>query len=240
MKNFILITRPAEDAEEFAREVQALGFSTMTEAMIGICPIPFKMPDISKYSGLIFTSANAVRVLGKPASLNDITIFAVGSHTADEARKLGYSKVFSAEGDAVDLGAVIKKKVSDVNCTLLHVRGEHIARPLSELLKGERINVDEVIVYTAKTENKMTESCKQAIADGRIEAVTFFSRRTAESFAEMIEAEALKPCLSEIKALCISPSVLECVQVYPWKKAYSADRPDRASMLSLLKKVCGS
>ncbi|MCE7887442.1 MAG: uroporphyrinogen-III synthase [Alphaproteobacteria bacterium PRO2] len=237
--NTVLITRPIEDADDFAREVRGLGLNPLVEPMLGIVPVDYKMPDLKIYPAIVFTSANGVRVFGCPPGMADILVFAVGAHTAEEVRKHGYHKIFTAEGDANDLAALINKKLlSPVR--ILHIRGEHTAMQLDELLKHDRITLDSVVVYTARSEDQFSPVCRDAIAKGTLEAVTFFSRRTAENFVHLIEKEGLSAKLSGIKALCISPSVLECVQGTHWAGAYSARQPERAAMLDLLKAHCVS
>ncbi len=237
-RSIILITRPATDAEDFVREVEASGFSTMIQSMLGIVAMDFIMPDPVGYGGLVFTSANAVRAFGETAWPREMPVFAVGAHTAAEAKKQLFRRVFSAEGDAGDLAGLIKKKSPD-SATLLHVRGEHVARPLAGMLAKDRIEVDELVVYTTQTEsNGLSDAVLKALREGEIAAVTFFSRRTAENFLQMAQAEEIFLNLSSTKALCISDEVLKCVQPARWGGAYSAARPDRAAMLELIKEIC--
>jgi uroporphyrinogen-III synthase len=235
----VLITRPIEDADDFAREVRALGLTPLVEPMLGIVPVDYVMPDLKDYPALVFTSANGVRVFGCPSEAAEMSVFAVGAHTAEEARKHGYQKIFTAGGDANDLAALINKKFAG-SVRILHIRGEHTAIDLSEIVKHERITVDSVTVYTARSEDHFSPVCRDAIATGTAGAVTFFSRRTAENFVRLIEEEGLSANLSGIKALCLSPSVLECVQGTHWAGAYSARQPEKAAMLDLLKAHCVS
>jgi uroporphyrinogen-III synthase len=239
-RNLVLITRPAADADAFANDVTSLGLTPLIEPMLGIVPMPYEMPDLKAYPAIVFTSANAVRVFGCPADNRDILIFAVGSHTADEARKAGYARIISAEGDGADLAAIIRKKLETSERRVLHIRGEHTAMPLETLLVKDHIKVDTLAVYTAKTEDEFSPVCHAALTKGDIGTVTFFSKRTAENFIKLIEKEGLSGKLSSVRVLCISPAVLECVRNVSWREAYSAETPDRASMIDLLKGVCQS
>ncbi|MGB4107945.1 MAG: uroporphyrinogen-III synthase [Alphaproteobacteria bacterium] len=236
--NIILITRPVADADDFARDVQALGLNPLVEPMLGIVPVSYKPPVINAYPAIVFTSANGVRVFGCPPGAAEMPVFAVGAHTAGEVLKQGYQKVFTAAGDAADLAALVSKKLSHGPVRVLHVRGEHIAMPLDEMLKHDRITVDSVVVYTARSEDRFSPVCRDAIANGQAGAVTFFSRRTAENFVRLAEKEGLTQKLSGIKALCISDAVLQCVQDAEWAGAYSAEQPEKSSMLALLKSHC--
>jgi uroporphyrinogen-III synthase len=234
----VLITRPALDADEFANDVRSLGFTALIEPLLGIIPTAYQTPDLTNIPGLVFTSANAVRVFKRPEALTDVPVFAVGMHTAEEARKRGYNKVLFSEGAAGDLAALIKKKLPAGGPALLHIRGEHTAMPLGDMLRKDGIKVETLIVYTAKSEDHFTLACHAALEKGAIGTATFFSRRTAETFIKLIRQEGLEPRLSGIKALCISAAVLECVREAEWAEAYSAERPDKAAMIDLLKTKC--
>jgi uroporphyrinogen-III synthase len=237
--NVVLITRPLADADEFAKDILALGLKPLIEPMLGIVPINYQTPDLGNYSAIAFTSANAVRMFGRPEPAADIQVFAAGQHTAEEARKQGYLKVISAGGDASDLAALIRLKLPAGHGPVLHIRGEHTAMPLEELLRKDKILVTALVVYTAKSEDAFTPTCRDALKSGNIGAVTFFSKRTAANFITLAANEGLTGSLAGIKALCISPSVLECVQGASWAQAYSAERPEKASMLALVRSVCG-
>lgn len=235
--NIVLVTRPVMDAEDFARDIRALGLTPLVEPMLGIVSISYKAPNLGIYPAIVFTSANGVRIFGCPAGAAEMPVFAVGDHTAGEARRQGYQKVFSASGDAADLAALITKKLAPP-VRILHVRGEHITMPLDDMLRHDRITVDSVVVYTARGEDNFSSVCRDAIAGGRVGAVTFFSRRTAENFVRLAEKEGLTENLSGIKALCIGNAVLQCVQNAGWAGAYSAEQPEKSSMLALLKAHC--
>lgn len=237
-KNLILITRPAVDADEFARDIRVLGFTPLIEPMLGISEMAYDMPDFASYPALVFTSANAVRVFGCPEAARGVPVFAVGDHTAAELRKSGYTKVYSASGDGADLAALVKQKLQGLPHHLLHIRGEYTARPLEETLAVDRIKMDPLVVYTANTEDCFTDKCRAAIENNAVQAVTFFSKRTAGNFIALARQENLLDNLKSIKALCISLPVLECVHAVQWAEAYRTARPDREAMLDLLRNVC--
>jgi uroporphyrinogen-III synthase len=233
-KKIVLITRPLPDARAFAGEVKAAGFTPLIEPMLSILPLDYEIPDLP-YTTLVFTSANAVRVFGCPSGMNDIIVFAVGRHTAEEARRQGYKRIMtSAEGDGAGLADFIGKETPP-GTRILHIRGEHVAVPLEKILKA--IKMDTLIVYTAKAITQFTPALRRALGNGNIGSVTFFSRRTAQNFLNIIEKEGFSGNLAEIKALCISESVLDCVRGASWQEAYSSHSPDRASMIDLMKSV---
>ncbi len=296
----ILITRPIEDAESYAVELESEGFKTFTEPMLEVLARDFDVPDLSQYQGLIFTSANAVRIFAAASKERNIEAYCVGQNTTEQARDLGYNILHNAEGggeELVDLllkgGRNVLMEGSDTLLTgnnnvlteesdvlkghrnvgpntdnvgpdngpgpvggqgdvrpksgaengshkfpFLHVRGEHVAKPIDEMLETGGIKVDTLVVYRAEKVKSLSKTCIDKIRHNEIGAVTFFSKRTAENFLVLVEESQLTGALSHIKALCISGGVLECVQPYSWVDTYTASQPDRRGMLDLIKDVC--
>ncbi len=226
----ILITRPEGDAEVYALELEALGFKTLSEPMLEIEPATFAKPDLDRYQALIFTSARAVRLFCERVKERDLPVYVVGERTASEARKFGFDQVFDAGGTGDDLAALVAQNITDKFTPLLHVRGEHVARPLDEMLAGHGIKLEPLVVYTA---NKI-ERFSSGFSLKDVDAVTFFSKRTAGNFMRLIKASKNLAKLRHIKALCISEAVLKCVQPDVWEQTYVADTPDRRGMEALL------
>ena len=228
----ILITRPQEDADIFAKELGKLSFQTLCEPMLEIHPLPFETPEISQVSGLIFTSANAVRLFAPQIKQRTIPAYCVGKQTAEAAQEQGFTNVLCAENTDGDLTTLISKNhVPDK--PLLHVRGADVTGNIVEGLKLHNIGVETLIIYKAELTKALSPQGTEALRNKTLTAVTFFSRRTAENFMRLTTKEGLLDSLKTTKALCISIGVLECVQPALWQDAYSAETPDRDGMLAL-------
>lgn len=239
-KNLILITRPLVEARAFAEDVKGIGFDAMIEPMLAIVPKAYPPVDFDRYVGLIFTSVHAVRVFGCPDAAPLMPVFAVGDHTARAARDLGYDIVYSAGGDGGDLAELFQLKTAAVSHQgiFLHICGTHTGFPLAEVLRCKGIMVDALIVYDAEAATCLTDFCLAALEAGDVRAVTLFSKRTAENFVQLARDAGVISSLSGIKALCISPAVLESVRSVSWGEAYAATRPDRVSMIELIRAAC--
>ncbi len=237
-QSFVLITRPEKDAVLYAQELEKKGFSSLVQPMLDIQSVEFQSPDLVDYQGLIFTSANAVHVFAQRSDMRALPVYVVGKQTELAARARGYTDIHCAEGAAEDLTVLIKARVTDLSKVLLHVRGVHTAYPLQESLVSGGYSVDEVIVYDSLQCEIFSEETRHAIENGCVQAVTFFSKRTAEAFMAVIDKDGLSGALSSIKALCISESVLNYVQEFNWQDAYSADTPDKNGMTLLIQQHC--
>jgi uroporphyrinogen-III synthase len=238
MNGRILITRPREEAQEFARELQALGFETLTEPVINIVPLDFKAPDLAGYGGLIFTSANAVRIFAAETSARAIRVYAVGNQTRAAAAAAGYHNIITGPGDAEALVHTIAGTVVAGAGPLLHVRGEEVAVPVHERLAAQGVPSDTRIVYRAVPAESFSSQTLESFENSKIQVVTFFSRRTAGHFLDIAAKSGVFKGFSGIKALCISPAVLECIQPARWAETHASAQPDRQGMIELVRRTC--
>ncbi len=231
-RGLVLVTRPWPEAESFSWRIEERGFQTLVEPMLRIVPLPFPLPDPDEYAGLIFTSVNGVRALPLGLFAPDIPVYCTGPRTARESQDRGFSNVYSAKGDSAALGRLLDEH--SAGGRLLHLRGLDMAGSL----KAASRNIDELIAYKAEAVSVFSPECRAALDENLFTAASFFSRRTAESFLRIVKKENLFSALPQIKALCISDSVLECVRSYAWSGAYAAATPDATGVLDLLDRVC--
>src|SRR5665647_78803 len=116
--------------------------------MLRFEPVPFQCDPDANYSGVIVTSANALRAIrDQPgiATILELPLFAVGKHTAQAARDAGFRNVVVADGDAAALRARIsaraRAKKLRKDGTLLYLAGADLARDLAGELRQDRFQV---------------------------------------------------------------------------------------------------
>jgi uroporphyrinogen-III synthase len=236
---YILITRPAEESRVFARKLKQEGLQPMIEPMLEIEYLSFEVPALENYEGLVFTSMNAVRALAtklgsKLANMECPPCYCVGDRTAKEARKLGFPKAYSAKGTAGDLVDMLGQKIIDRSKPLLYVRGEHTAQPVDKMIRELGFRVVSVTVYTARAVTKLSPQCLEAIRNKEIGAITFFSKRTAETFLREVKKNGLLQEFFGAKLLSLSDSMIECVRPYRKARTYTAKTPDAFGMMRLV------
>jgi uroporphyrinogen-III synthase len=235
-KQTILITRPQEDAELFAKALAKHAIASLIQPMLDIRHIPFNAPNLNTFQGLIFTSTNGVKVFTAhphllQAEKTAIPAYAVGNNTAQAALNAGFNNVITAGGNATSLIEILPP----AGGKFLHLRGRHITptfRPPPDC------TIEELIIYEAWQRRTLSESTRAALQNNRLHAITFFSKRTAEAFIHAAEAAGFDPSQTGIKALCISESVLNYVRKKNWQNAYSADTPDQDGMTQLVCHHC--
>ncbi len=235
----VLITRPLQAALRSAVLFENEGFSTLISPMMDIVALNFEIENISQYQGVIATSAHAFcfdcdAVDFKIQTIMNKPLYVVGGRTADAARDIGFCNVTSADGDAMDLIALTERNIKNVSQPFLYLSGEDVSRDIDRI---GQCDVDRVVTYKAQTCLAFDNDVANTLKNDEIDCVVFYSKRTAEIFIKLIQNSELAPCLRTIKALCISKSVVKCVQPELWGGVYVSPLPNEVSMLKMLNEI---
>ncbi|MDF2799976.1 MAG: uroporphyrinogen-III synthase [Devosia sp.] len=99
----MLVTRPEPDAQSTLLRLDALGIDAIAAPLMTRQSLDANLPPPDGFAAMTVTSANALRALSDRGVLDrylHLPVFAVGDHTAWEARQLGFANVVSADGTA--------------------------------------------------------------------------------------------------------------------------------------------
>ena len=98
---YVLVTRPAEDAENLLRALEARGHQALLAPLLTIAPNkdPPGPPELTGVQALLFTSANGVRAFAGLSDWRDLPVFTVGDASAAAARQAGFARVEGAGGE---------------------------------------------------------------------------------------------------------------------------------------------
>lgn len=232
----LLVTRPEPEAERTAQTLRARGHDVLVAAMLRIEPVPVTIPN-GPWTAMVMTSANAARsVSGDPTldRIRGLGAFVVGAHTAQAARRAGFTDVTSADGNAADLAAMLARRFRAERTRLLYLCGEQRAFDLAGALKREGIEVCNVEVYRAAIADRLPPEADAAFRAGNLDGVLHFSRRSAEAYVACATcggnlAAALRPvhyCLSsQIATILIDAGAL---------RVSTAPSPDEPALLALI------
>ena len=236
----ILVTRPAEDSGPLAARLRALGFGVSVEPMLEIRWLDGPEPDVENVQALLFTSANGVRGYARRTSRRDRPVYAVGDATATAAREAGFAQVESASGDVYALAALVRQRCAATSGPLLHVAGTKLAGDLAGMLAESGFSILRETLYDAVPTGHLSDGTAAALRTGTLDAVLFFSPRTARSFVRLVNEAGLIDRCRTVDALCLSPAVAEAARTYgelgvtPWQSVRGAPRPEQDSLLGLL------
>lgn len=231
----VVVTRPAGQAEPYARQVRGHGYDVLCEPVLSIETLPADLPSLQDYDALVFTSANGVRAFAEQC--HDLRpgqkIYTVGDRTAQTAQDAGFADVISAGGDIHDLERTLDGLGTPHR--ILYPSAVDISRPLS----AGRHDVVRVPVYAANAAQALTDICSQKLAEGDIAAVSFFSPRSARIFSGLVSQAERTEHLFSIKALCMSDLVVNSLNSTLWKSVHVARTPDFNGMTALLETIQG-
>ncbi len=215
----ILITRPLIDAEDLMGKFFSLGHKIIHIPTLKISASNIDPIDAKKYEAFIFTSANAIRNLKLINSDKSKICFCVGSITEKIVRQAGYNNTISAGGTINALKNIIlnSDQVEKKNL-IAYFCGDNISSDLDTELKREGHQVDKIINYTSEKITGLNEENNKIIKNHPPDIIFIYSKRSAESFVEIVKKYALNGLMTESRVLCISEKVLSVLKSTGWKK----------------------
>ncbi len=197
-----LVTSPNPNASRMAEGLRKLGARVLLAPAIRTEPLAFRLPDFSRYTAVVFTSAAGVSAFwerldacGKDARvLAGTQIFCVGKETAKALRACGIRADFvpsrySGEFLAIEL---LERRLVTSRDRVLLLRAETASPDLPRLLQGAGIPLEELTVYRAIEE--------EGAVPGPFDYAVFTSASGVEHFCKRFNAVG---GLSRIRALCI-------------------------------------
>ena len=223
----ILVTRNRDKQEEITNRIIELGGQAINIPFINIEYLDFEMPDLSKYSTLLFNSLNSVigfmRKIEDMRVLGHLKIGVVGKKTDEEMKKYRIIPDFYPKEYTVE-----KLATESVNFT---EEGENVLfivsniSPVNEEKYTELYNrnYDKLVVYN--THKLKIDSGKAEKYAKESDILMFLSSSTFESFADSIhlsENDEMKGILSKKILASIGPVTTKTIEKYGLKVGVEA------------------
>lgn len=197
----IAITRPAEQSDELARGIRALGGEPVLRPAIAIMPsadpqaLDAALASLARYAWVAVTSANAARALGERLAAgglalpDGVRIAAVGPATAAAlARHVRAPDLVADEHVAEALAGAIPVAPGE---RVLFPRAELARDALPDALRRRGALVDEAVAYRTEP-GAGIEQLTAELRAGALDAVLFASASAARFTAERL-ADAVEP-----------------------------------------------
>ena len=213
----ILITRPLIDAEDLMGKLFSLGHKIIHIPTLQVKPVTNQKCDAKNYDAFIFTSANAIRNLKLLNEDKKKLCFCVGSITEKIVRQKGYSNTISAGGNVNALKNIILNSDFDKK-KIAYFCGDYISTDLDLDLKREGYLVDKVINYSAEKIVDLNNENEKILNNHPPDIIFVYSKRSAESFVELVKKYTLNGLMTGSRVLCISEKVLNVFKQLGWKK----------------------
>ena len=237
----VLVTRPEPDNESTAEALRAKGLEVLSSPMLRFEAIAFEAEPDVRYGAVVVTSANALRALATHPvreSLLRLPLFAVGEHTAEAARRIGFQDVISASGDASALRDLMTKsvraKVLTKAATLLYLAGADLARDLAGELGERGFNVVTATSYRMVPVASLSREVCDAFAGHRIRAVLHYSRRSARAFLDAARAGGVEISALAVPQCCLSDGVAAVLRDGGAPSVAVARAPDESALFEAL------
>ena len=223
----ILVTRNRDKQEEITSKIIELGGQAINIPFINIEYLDFEMPDLSKYSTLLFNSLNSVigfmRKIKDMRVLGHLKIGVVGKKTDEEMKKYRIIPDFYPKEYTVE-----KLAAESVNFT---EEGENVLfivsniSPVNEEKYTELYNrnYNKLVVYN--THKLKIDSGKAEKYAKESDILMFLSSSTFESFADSIhlsENDEMKGILSKKILASIGPVTTKTIEKYGLKVGVEA------------------
>lgn len=241
----LLVTRPQPDGDVTAKKLRAKGYDVLLASMLQFEVLPLPDDPDAHYTGVIITSANALRALDdKPvlARLLNLPLFAIGKHTARKAQDAGFSNVTIADGDASKLRIKIRDSLSAKDKraeALLYLAGTDLSRDLAGELREDGFDVVMQTAYRMVPVPSLPAEVCDAFAANYIEAVLHYSRRSALAFIDATRTSGIQISVLAIPQYCLSERVSDVVREAGANQVMVARKPDEKAMFEALDRVLG-
>ena len=235
----ILVTRNRDKQEEITSKIIELGGQAINIPFINIEYLDFEMPDLSKYSTLLFNSLNSVigfmRKIKDMRVLGHLKIGVVGKKTDEEMKKYRIIPDFYPKEYTVE-----KLAAESVNFT---EEGENVLfivsniSPVNEEKYTElyKRNYDKLVVYN--THKLKIDSGKAEKYAKESDILMFLSSSTFESFADSInlsENIEMKEILSGKILASIGPVTTKTIEKYGLKVGIEAEEYTEKGLLKAI------
>lgn len=218
----VIVLRPEPGASATVERALQRGLDAVAAPLFEIEPVPWHAPEPDAFDALLLTSANALRLAGKPLDrLRALPVHAVGAATAEAACDVGFAVASTGIAGVEELLASINPEIR-----LLHLAGED-----RKIAAGARQPIISVTVYRAT----VLETADVSAAEGAVALI--HSPRAAARFAELVDGGQLPR--QSISIAAISPEAARAVGD-GWAVVASAEVPTDAALLALAERLCNN
>ena len=234
----IVVTRSREQAGALTAQLAALGADVLEFPCIEVLPLPDQslvhtaIGHLPEYQWVVFTSANGVKffweqlkALGKDArALAPCRVAAIGPGTAQSLAERGITADFLPESFVAESVAEGLIGLGVAGQRILIPRAVSARDVLPQVLELAGAGVRVLPVYEARPDFNGRDELKSALAEGRVDFVTFASSSTVDNFfagvpPEMLQenrdkAEAGQTGRKILRFACIGPITRAALESY--------------------------
>ncbi|WP_054635069.1 uroporphyrinogen-III synthase [Thalassobacillus sp. C254] len=213
----VLVTRQQSQAAGFVRRIEEQGGKAEVLPLIRLeraerwQELIQEFHDLTKYSWIILTSANAVHFFFEAVSEAEAVLPAqcrfavVGEKTKQALRKHGSEASFVP---SKFIGEVLAEELSsflDEDDRVLIPKSNKARTVVADTLRKQGVFVQEVPLYRNVAERASAPALKELIQGGEIDILTFASPSAVQAFTNLLEEDDWKQWVKEVPVVCIGP-----------------------------------
>ena len=216
----ILLTRPLEDCSEMILKFKSLGHQVSHLPLLTIEKMKYEEINFSDYSGIIFTSANAIKFLDINKLDKNIMCFCVGDATEKKARSAGFLNTIAASGNVSNLKELILQNYIFKNKPLLYISGEIISIDLDQQLLKDGYLIKRVVNYKVNQSQTYDENFVKELKLNMPDIVYLYSQNSAYSFLNFIKLNQTENLWMNTNLMCIGEKTSSILNEIKWKKIF--------------------
>jgi uroporphyrinogen-III synthase len=230
-----LVTRSANQVEDFINQLEALGANTITLPLIENTAI--NQHDLTKkvaennYDWIIFTSVNAVKFFFDTIPPDNITskIAVVGKKTKAALKKYDIAVNFiPSEFTAKHLATEIPL---EANQRILIPRSNLAKNDIVEILESKNCDIETISIYENNSIRYSSEKLEKIFSQ-KIDYISFTSGSIVQSFVD------LGITLNETKVICIGPETAKIAKQMNLEVAAIANPHTIEGMVKAIESLC--
>ena len=246
----VVITRAAVQSEALGRELSARGATPVLLPLVSFAapedtaPLDNAIAKFAQFDWLILTSAQAVRAIVQRAAdlelplagtSNNLRVACVGPVTADSARKANLPVTYVAvTHGGVALANELGSRLREAQVLL--PRSDRANPDLPAALRQHGGQVTEVIAYRTLGPGEADQKGFEQVADGRADAILFFSPSAVEHFVELVGAEKMRSLGGMLAMAAVGPVTGNALREAGVSRAVIADDTTAAAVIEALEK----
>ena len=127
---------------------------------------------------------------------------------------------------------IINSDQLDKKKLLAYICGDNITSNLDQELQKEGFQIEKIINYTSEKIQELNETTNKLIKSHPPDIIFVYSKRSAESFIEMVKKYSLNGLMTDSRVMCISEKVLNLLKETGWKKLGIFEAGDEITKLN--------
>ncbi|UYH52140.1 uroporphyrinogen-III synthase [Candidatus Kirkpatrickella diaphorinae] len=223
----VIVTRPAPGAEKTCRQVAASGWHVIWHPLLQIEATPRPVPS-GPFTQLVVTSAQVIPALDDIA--RDIPVCAVGAATAARLRAHRFTNIATCAGNASSIVAHLGSVPPSGR--LLFPTGAQLGLKLTRALQARGWDVVRYLTYRSRPVTSLSDSLLSQIRSGAVDAVMFFSSRTASAWVKAASVSGVDT--RNLRAITLSAAIAARLKSSDWREISTSDAPDHDAILQCL------